>query len=93
MAKTDMDIRKLRGEMACKVFGAIYRTMLSSGTAETDHQAVEATPHIGLHMRIDYSIHMFEEPEYFSIILKKTDNRLITPCKLPVRLISSGIMD
>jgi hypothetical protein len=58
MDEADVDIRIFFSQMMGQMFGTIDRTMLPSCATETDHQTVEASFAVSLHMRIHDSIHM-----------------------------------
>ena len=86
-------IRIFLCQMMRKMFRAVNRTMLASGTAEAYHQTRKATSRICLDMRIDDSIHMFKKTDYLSVIFKETYYRFIPAGKFLVRLITAGIMN
>ena len=93
MDETDMDVRVFSGKVTSEMFGTVDRTVLASGASETDRKAAESTTAVGLDVRIDDTLDMLEEAEYFSVIFKKLDHCTIPSCELLVCLITSRIMD
>ena len=93
MDETHTDARIFLRKVMRHVLRTVDRSVLTAGAAEADHQAIEPTLHISLHMRIHNTICMLQEAEYLTVILKESDHRLITSGQFLVRLISSRIMN
>ena len=78
--------------MFAKMLGRINTSMLTSSTAETEHQTRETSLQITMNMSIRQFINTLQEGQDFAIIFKETDYRLIKSGQLLVRLISARIV-
>ena len=83
---------KLLVNMFGKMLGGIYTAMLPAGASETEHQRGKATLHVAVYMMVGKCIDMFQELQYLTIILQKSDNRLIQTRQLFIRLVSARVM-
>ena len=92
MDETHTDGRILGCEMAGQMLCTIDGTMLTSGTAEAYRQTGESSGRIGLDMRTYNSIHVIQETDDLTVILKESDHRLIHSCKLLILLVTSRIV-
>ena len=82
MDDTDADARIFLSQMVRKMLGAIHRAVLTSRTAETNHQIGKTTLAICLYMRIYNTIYMLQKAEHFPIILQELYYRLVTSRQL-----------
>lgn len=78
--------------MLCKVLRRIYRTVLSAGAPEAEHQRREAALYVSLDMMLGKLIHRFEKFKNLTVILKESYHWLVKSRQLLVWLIASGIM-
>ena len=81
-----------RWDMLSKVLGGIDGTMLTTRTAEREHQRGKATLDISAHVGIGKLIDRIEEGQNLTVILQESDHRLIKSRQLFVRLITAGVM-
>jgi len=79
-------------EVQGEVLGAIDRTVLTAGTAESDLQMLEAAFHEPLHMMIHETIDGLEERQYLAVVLQKINDRLVQARHLLVLLVLAGVM-
>ena len=66
--------------------------MLSTRTAETEHQVGEATLYVAFHMMVGQSVDRFEEVKYLAVILQKADDGLVQSREFLVRLVSPRVV-
>lgn len=70
MYELDLDI-EFSGDMLCGMLCAVYRSVLTSGTAVRHHQICEPAVDISLDGSIDQGMAVVEECNYFAIVLKE----------------------
>ena len=83
---------KLAVNMLSQMLSGIDAPVLTTRTAEGEHQRSETALNVAAHMGIGQPIDTFQEGEYLTIIFKESDHRLIETCQFLVRLIASGIV-
>lgn len=79
-------------EVLRQMLGAIDRTMLPTGTAESDLQVAETALQEPLHMVVHQFIHRLQECEDLAVFLQKIYHRLIKPRQGFIFLVLTGIM-
>ena len=79
-------------DMLGQVLGAIDGTMLTTRTAEAEHQRRETTLDVATHMSIGQFIHAVEESQYLTIVLQESDNRFVQSRQLFVRLVTARVV-
>ena len=79
-------------DMLSEMLGGIDGTMLTTRTAEREHQRGKATLDISAHMGIGEFIDRIEEGQDLTIVFQESDHRLIESRQLFVRLITAGVM-
>ena len=72
---------------------AIYRAVLSSGTAETEHEVCEFALHVTGYMGVCQFIYMREEFCYLAVLLKEIYNLLVKPGKVLEVVIFARVVD
>ena len=91
MADAHLDA-ELLVDMLGQVLGGIDRAVLTTGTAEAEHEGGEATLDITAHMGIGEFIDAVEEGEDLTIILQEADDGLVETGELLVRLVAAGVV-
>ena len=83
---------KLVMDVFCQMLGGINAAMLTTSTSETEHQRCESSLDIPAYVVVGKFIDAVEEGEYLSVILQKSDNRLVETCEFLVWFITARIV-
>ena len=93
LAVTDAHLdAELLVDMLSQVLGRVDRAVLTTRTAEGEHQRGETALDISAYMGIGKLIDRIEEGQDFSIVLQESDDRLIETRQLFVWLITARVM-
>ena len=79
-------------DMLSEMLGGIDGTMLTTRTAEREHQRGKATLDISAHVGISELIDRIEEGQDFTVVLQESDDRLIESRQFLVGFITAGVM-
>ena len=79
-------------DMLSEMLGRIDGTVLTTRTAEREHQRGKATLDISAHMGIGEFIDRIEEGQDFTVVLQESDDRLIESRQFLVGFISAWVM-
>ena len=79
-------------ETACEVFGTIDRTMLATGTTESNLEVRETTFKKTLHMVVYKRVNRVEEGENLSVLFEEVDNGFVQSCDRFELIVLAGIM-
>ena len=79
-------------DMLSKVLGGIDGTMLTTRTAEREHQRGKATLDISAHVGIGEFIDRIEESQDLTVVLQESDHRFIESRQLLIWLITAWVM-
>ena len=91
MADAHLDA-ELLVDMLRQMRGGIDGAMLTTRTAEGEHQRGKATLDVAAHMGIGEFIDRIEEGEDLTVILQESDYWLIKTCQFLVRLIAPWVV-
>ena len=75
-----------------QMLGGIDRAVLTTRTAEGEHQRGEATLDIAAHMSIGQLIDGVEEGEDLTVVLQESDDRLVESCEFLIGFITARVM-
>ena len=91
MADAHLDTEFLM-DMLCQMLGTIDGAMLTTRTAEAEHQRSEAALDVATHMSIGQLIDGVKEGEYLTIILQESDDWLVESREFLIGFITAGVM-
>ena len=91
MADAHLDA-KLLMDVLCQMLGRIDGAMLASRATKGEHQRGEAALDISAHMSIGEFINRIEEGEYLTIVLQKSDDRIVQARQFLVWFIATWVV-
>ena len=91
-----MNDAHLDAELLVNVLGQVLRTidgaMLTTGTAEAEHQRSEAALDVTTHMSIGQLIDGVEEGQDLAVVLKEADDGFVESRQLLIRLVTARVV-